>query len=48
MSKILKQFFLEPEQVQKLEDESERLSNIEKEDVSQAEIVRRALEEYLK
>jgi len=48
MSKILKQFFLEPEQVQKLEDESERLSNIEKEDVSQAEVVRRALEEYLK
>jgi len=41
MSKILKQFFLEPEQIQKLEREAK------KQDVSQAEIVRRALEEYL-
>lgn len=41
MSKILKQFFLEPQQIRQLEREAER------QDVSQAEIVRRALEEYL-
>ena len=42
MSKQLKQFFLEPEQIRKLEREAER------QDVSQAEVVRRALEEYFK
>lgn len=42
MSKVLKQFFLEPEQIRKLEREAEQ------QDVSQAEVVRRALEEYFK
>ena len=42
MSKILKQFYIELKQCRKLEEEAYRL------DVSQAELVRRALKEYLK
>lgn len=48
MNKILKHFYIEPEQVAKIEKEAKRLDALEKEDVSQAEVVRRAIDHYFK
>lgn len=42
MPKVLKQFYLEPEQVRQIEQLAER------ESIPQAEVVRRALTQYLK